>query len=251
MKTVQATFLLSIVCLLGCTSTHRLRPAHEEDYVSLNNRAAQKNAMVTFVDGRKIRVENLRMTSDSTYWTFTNRIDTGQIQEVRFRPPGGGPRQYSLDNDADQTDLYENINQGTRGRHAVLILRDGQELDVRQLWVTSAFTYWIDPQVKQQTSPTYVAVATSQIKEVRFSRRGRRAIQGLGFGLVLGALVGFAAGQDCGSSSTLICISRGQAAAALGFLGALLGATLGATLDAIMGNDEVYQIEHEKDTGTN
>jgi len=89
MKTVQATFLL-MVCFLGCTSTYRLRPAHEEDYVSLNNRAAQKHAMVTFVGGRKIRVDDLRMTADSTYWNYSNRIATAQIKEVRFISRGQG-----------------------------------------------------------------------------------------------------------------------------------------------------------------
>ena len=115
MKTMQVTFLLSIVCLLGCTSTHRLRSAHEEDYVSLNNRAVWQHALVTLVDDHKIRVENLRMTSDSTYW--------------------------------------------------------------------------MDRQMKQQTSPTYIAGATSQIKEVRLIRRGRGAVDGIGLGLT-GALIG-------------------------------------------------------------
>ena len=140
MKTVQATFLLSIVCFLGCTSTYRLRPAHEEDYVSINKRAVKKPAPVTFVDGRKIQVENLRITSDSTYystyWISTNRIATAQVKEVRFRSPVGYASQWSLDKDADQTELYEKINQGTRGHNAILILRDSQELQVRQLWVT-------------------------------------------------------------------------------------------------------------------
>ncbi len=93
MKTVQATFLLLIVCLLGCTSTHRLRPAHEEDYVLLNNRAAQKHAMVTFVGGRKIRVDDLRMTADSTYWNYSNKIASAQIKEVRFISRGKGTLQ--------------------------------------------------------------------------------------------------------------------------------------------------------------
>jgi len=90
MKTMQATFLLSIACFLGCTSTHGLRPAHEADYVSLNNRAVWSHALVTFVDDRKIQVENLRMTSDSTYWTATNRIATAQIKEVRLISRGKG-----------------------------------------------------------------------------------------------------------------------------------------------------------------
>lgn len=73
-----------------------------------------------------------------------------------------------------------------------MVLTDGQELQVRQLWVTSDFTYWIDQQIKQQARLTYIAVATSQIKEVRFIRRGTGALQGMGFGFLLGAIVGYA-----------------------------------------------------------
>jgi len=212
MKTMQATLLLSIVCFLGCTSTHRLRQA---DYASINKRAVKKPALVTFVDGRKIQVENLRITSDSTYystyWISTNRIATAQVKEVRFRSPVGYASQWSLDKDADQTELYEKINQGTGGHNAILILRDSQELQVRQLWVTSDFTYWMDPQKKQQTSPTYVAVATSQIKEVRFISGGKSALQGAGFGFLLGTVVGLATGapdEDCSGVNYGPCIDN-------------------------------------------
>ena len=243
MKTMQVTFLLSLVCFLGCTSTHRLRQA---DYASINKRAVEKHALVTFVNGRKIQVENLRMTSDSTYWISTNKIATAQVKEVRFRSAGGGRRQWSLDNDTDQTDLYENINKGTRGRNAVLILRDGEELQVRQLWVTSDFTYWIDPQIKQQTSPTYIAVATSQIKEVRFIRRGESALQGMGFGFLLGAVVGYAAGEDC-PPNAFICFPREEVAVVFGILGGLIGLPIGGWI----GQRYVYIIEHEAAIDTN
>ena len=171
MKTMQATLLLLIVCFLGCSSTHRLRPAHEADFASLNNRAFLKKVMVTFVDGRKIKVANLRMTSDSTYWN--------------------------------------------------------------------------NPQIKQQPSPTYMAVATSQIKEVRFIRRGRGAVDGMGFGLPLGLIYGVSqAGEAC--ANCLIPISAGEIVLGLGIFGAILGAPVGA----IIGHRDIYIIEHEVATGT-
>ena len=243
MKTLQTAILVPIICFLGCTSTHRLRQA---DYASINKRAVAKKALVTFVDGRKIQVENLRITSDSTYWISTNKIATAQVKEVRFRSAGGGRRQWSLDNDTDQTDLYENINKGTRGRNAVLILRDGEELQVRQLWVTSDFTYWMDPQKKQQTSPTYVAVATSQIKEVRFISGGKSALQGAGFGFLLGAIVGYTAGEDC-PPNAFICFPREDLALGFGILGALIGLPIGG----MIGHRETYIIEHEAAIDTN
>jgi len=243
MKTIQVTLLMSIAWFLGCTSTHRLRQA---DYVSVNERAAKKHALVTFVDGRQIQVENLRMTSDSTYWLATNKIATAQVKEVRFRS-AGRRRQWSLDKDPDhQTDLFEKINKGTLGRHAVLILKDGQELQVRQLWVTSDYTYWIDPQIKQQKSPIYAAVATSQIKKVRFNSRGKGALQGMGFGFLFGAIVGYAAGEDC-PNNAFICIPREAVGVAFGLTSALIGAPIGA----IIGHRDVYKIEHEAETNAN
>lgn len=206
--------------------------------------ASQAN--VTFVDGRKIKVENLRITTDSTYWIATNNIATAQIKEVRFKAPGVCAKRWSLDKDTDQADLYEKINKRTRGRSAVLILKDGQALQVRQLWMTADFAYWIDPQIKQQTSPTYIAVATSQIKKVRFISKGTGAMQGAGFGFLLGAIVGYAAGEDCPSDS-FICFPREDVALALGFISALIAAPVGA----IIGHRDVYQIEYEAGTGTN
>ncbi len=172
MKTMQATLLLLIVCFVGCSSTHRLRLAHEEDFASLNNRAFLKKVMVTFVDGRKIKVANLRMTSDSTYWN--------------------------------------------------------------------------NPQIKQQPSPTYMAVATSQIKEVRFIRRGESALQGMGFGFLFGAVVGYAAGEDC-PPNAFICFPREEVAVVFGLTGALIGLPIGA----IIGHRDTYIIEHEAAIDTN
>ncbi|MCZ6673709.1 MAG: hypothetical protein O7C75_12325, partial [Verrucomicrobia bacterium] len=129
-------------------------------------RAVWSHALVTFVDDRKIQVENLRMTSDSTYWTATNRI------------------------------------------------------------------------------------ATAQIKEVRFINRGKGAMVGMGFGFLVGGIVGFAAGEDCSRDPNAfldICFSREEVAEALGLTGALVSAPIGA----LIGHRDIYLIEHEAATGTN
>ena len=172
MKTVKAIFLLSIVCLLGCTSTYRLRPAHEEDFASLNNHAVLKKAIVTFANGRKIKVENLRMTSDSTYW--------------------------------------------------------------------------IDPQTLKQTSPTEIAMVTSNIKEVRFISRGTGALTGMLIVAPIGAAVGFAAGQDC-QNGEFLCFPREE----LAVIGAISGAFWGGLFGWLKGQKDIYIIEQEAATGTN
>lgn len=249
MKTLCSIFLLVITCSLGCTSTARLRTGHEQDLVNLNKRAANKRALVIFENGSEIQVENLRITKDSTYWRVTNKIATDRIKEVRFLSPGGRSK-WSLENAAGQSDQYAEINRVTRGRRAVLILKDGLEWKVRQLWMTPDFTYWIDPQIRQQKSPTNIAVPTSQIKEVRFISRGKGALAGMGWGFLVGGIVGLAAGEDCPRDPNAfieICFPREQVALALGLTGALISAPIGG----IIGHRDVYVIEHEASRGTN
>ena len=89
-------------------------------------------------------------------------------------------------------------------------------------------------------------MATSQINEVQFIRRGKGALEGMGIGFLVGALVGFAAGEDC-QESRFICFSREEVAVGVG----LWGSIFGAPVEAISGHRDVYQIGHKKDTGTN
>lgn len=250
MKTIQPTFLLLIFCLLGCTSTRTLRPGHEAGYAALNKHALGKQANVTFVDGHKIKVENLRMTADSTYWDGANKIATDQIREVRWRSAFGRTKQLNLVEEGDKGDLYEKISKSTRGRGAMLILKDGQELQVRQLSMTPDFTYWIDPQIGQRDSAAYAAIATSQIKEVRFIDRGKGARKAASIGSLMGVFLGFAVGEDCpdrDSGFGSICVPREE----LAVVGAISGALWGGIVGAIIGHRDVYQIKHEAATGTN
>jgi hypothetical protein len=68
--------------------------------------------------------------------------------------------------------------------------------------------------------------------EVRRKDHGRRRGAGLGAltGLAVGAVLGFAAGEDCSApdAPSIICFSRGETALVLGVLGAGVGAGLGA-----------------------
>ena len=175
MKTTQAALLLSIVCFLGCSSTHRLRPAHEEGYDSLNYRAVGKKAMVTFVDDRKIRVDNLRMTADSTYW--------------------------------------------------------------------------IDPQ-----SSTSIGVATSEIKEVRFIRGRKGAVEGMVVGIVGGLLLGVRFGVSHAEDACPRCTipaTEGDIIVLSTIGGIGIGAAVGAAIGAAVGHRDIYLVEHEGATDTN
>jgi len=246
MKTIQPTFLLLTFCLLGCTSTHTLRPGHEAGYAALNKHAGRQDAIVTFIDGRKVGVEKLRITPDSTYWTYTNKIATTQINEVQFRRPGSRVKRWSLGHEADQTFLYEKINKQTLGRGVVISLKDGQELRAKKLWLTPAFSYWIDPFKNRQTNATYLAVPTSQIKHVQFVSREKGVGEAMLMGAFIGAVVGFAVGEDC-APDAWICFPREEVAVALGLMSALIAAPIGA----VKAHRDIYLIKHEAATGTN
>lgn len=185
------------------------------------------------------------MTSDSTYWSYSNKIATSQIKEIQVRRSGRA-KKWSFGSEPNDTEMYEEINQSSSGGRTVVFQKDGQEISVRQLWITPEFTYWINPQIKQQTIPIYITVATSQINEVQFIRRGKGALEGMGIGFLVGALVGFTAGEDC-QESRFICFSREEVAVGVG----LWGSIFGAPVEAISGHRDVYQIGHKKDTGTN
>ncbi len=68
--------------------------------------------------------------------------------------------------------------------------------------------------------------------EVRRPASGRRKGAGIGglTGLAAGAVLGFAAGEDCGAPNapSLVCFDRGTTALAAGLTGGLIGAAIGA-----------------------
>ena len=75
-------------------------------------------------------------------------------------------------------------------------------------------------------APTVTRVEISR----RASRKRRGAVVGGLVGLGVGAVVGLAAGDDCGgpNAPTLVCIDRGSTALAAGLTGGLVGAVIGA-----------------------
>ncbi len=76
----------------------------------------------------------------------------------------------------------------------------------------------------------HTAVLTGKLAESRVDlveRRSRKVGKSAATGLLAGGVLGFAAGQDCSTSSDFICFGRGETALGLGLVGTVLGALLG------------------------
>src|SRR6056297_1802005 len=73
------TLVFSLLILAGCTHTNRLDVATPEDRAAINERAADARATLEFRDGRRLRVEALRLSSDSTSW---REVESGRVGSV-------------------------------------------------------------------------------------------------------------------------------------------------------------------------
>ena len=130
---------------------------------------------------------------------------------------------------------FSEINKQAQRARARVILTDGQQYRAFQLQVTMDSTSWFDPKTGRVRS-----VATGAISEITFIRKGRGALQGLGIGLVVGALsgafLGLVHGDDppCGESWICFRFTAQQkamiGAVSLGSLGGAVGSLTGAIL---------------------
>ncbi len=141
-----------------------------------------------------------------------------------------------------RTVSYASVNKRAQRKKAHVRLADGRTLKVARLQVTRDSTSWLDSGTRR-----FETVATADIKEIRFVKHGKGALEGLGGGLLMGAafgaILGFAGGDDppC-QSGTWFCwrFTAGEKAAfgavALGAVGGLLGVLTGAGV----GSNETY-----------
>jgi hypothetical protein len=121
-------------------------------------------------------------------------------------------------------------------------MSNGQWFIVLNLQVKSDSTRWFDGR-------QFVSVATSDIKEIIHIRRGKGALQGLGFGLVAGIAVGafiVASYDPCTEQEVLegLCDVTTAGVEPAYFSLALLGGGLGGTLiGASGGSKSKYQFQ--------
>ena len=98
MKAVIVISLMLTPTLMGCAHNYTVRPTEPEDYTSLNQRALQKQAIVTLMDGRTVPADKLRFAPDSTSWIDPNTrkvmtVRTTGVSNIRFVRRGKGALQ--------------------------------------------------------------------------------------------------------------------------------------------------------------
>lgn len=118
----------------------------------------------------------------------------------------------------------------------MVTLVNGQKQVAEKLHFDSDSTSWVDPDTRK-----VFVVPTTEVSDVRFTRRDKGAIQGLGFGLAGGVLTGVVLGLSSGGGFFTAEESAIIASTFFGVLGALIGTLVGA----IVGSKKVYNIEHE------
>ena len=148
-----------------------------------------------------------------------------------------------------QAGSFSRINRLARRKQVLLTLADGRALKVSSLQATPDSTSWFN-----KDTDRFETVATAEIQEIRFVKRGKGALQGLGLGLLTGAVLGaiVARGEVTvnGATDEQLCGEEGdpflcyyavttKAALAVSMVG--LGSLLGPIVGAVLGSKEVYR----------
>ena len=131
---------------------------------------------------------------------------------------------------------YASLNERAAQQGTHVMLADGQRFSAAALQMTPDWTSWIDP-----ASGSVMNVATSEVAAVQFNRHGRGAWEGLGLGLlsgaVTGAAIGFADGDD---ESGFLTSTAEEKALGGGILLGGAGGLLGLLVGAAVGSKDVY-----------
>ncbi len=129
------------------------------------------------------------------------------------------------------------INERASTRRARLFLGDGRRLTAGGLRVETDSTSWI-------ADGRYETVATSAVTRVQFVERGRGALEGLGLGLLSGAVVGGVIGFVSYNGPDFLAGSRGESAVVGAGLLSYLTTPLGLLLGVAEGHREVYDLRN-------
>jgi hypothetical protein len=124
---------------------------------------------------------------------------------------------------------YSRVTEKVAGKTITVLLRDGREMELKNLYVGPDFTTGTRPQGGERTFPTSI------VKKVELTNRGRGFLEGFGVGAgtAFGSavLAGFASDGAFGASVMVL-----VAGAPIAFVGGLAGGVIGG----IAGHQRAY-----------
>ena len=121
-------------------------------------------------------------------------------------------------------------------------MEDGQKLEARNLRIKADSISWISLD-NQKTA----RLPAANVTEIKFVRKGKGALEGMGLGLIYGAVfgagLGLAQGDD--NEGSWFRLSAGQKAALLGITFGGAGFLAGLPIGTIAGSKDIYYLEQK------
>ena len=132
---------------------------------------------------------------------------------------------------------YAAINEKTQRKKPLITLADRRLIKASDLQLTPDSSSWLNVSTKR-----FETVATSEIRSIRFVKRGQGVLEGLSLGLLVGASLGGALGYATSSDSDFL-LGRGVGALFGGVLFGGLGASIGIVMGVGEGSKVVFHFQ--------
>lgn len=140
--------------------------------------------------------------------------------------------------------LFDDINKAGIGKKVGITLTNGCVFNGKSIQITHDSTSWLDSNTKNTQS-----IATSQIKSTVLKKSGRGALEGLGLGIlsgaITGALIGFVSGDD-DPQTVFLPYTAEEKAVGYGVVLGAAGGLLGLPIGAAVGSKDKFLFEDVK-----
>jgi hypothetical protein len=138
----------------------------------------------------------------------------------------------------DGASSFLQLNAQAGKRTATVALTDGRQIRAKYLHMAPDSTSWFDPE-----SGRLVRIATPQVQEVRFTSRGRGALEGALIGAAIGAISGSLLLAVIYEPCTGWCVGPDFSGWAIVGATAILGLPIGAVAGTAAGSRRKYMLE--------
>jgi len=137
---------------------------------------------------------------------------------------------------------YVALTEKSQRQQAIVTFRDQKKMIAKKVRFAPDSTTWVMP-----VTHKLISIQTTDVSEVRFTKRVKGALQGAGFGLLGGALFGVVAGLSSDEGGFF---TPNELAVIGGVYFAALGGIIGLPVGALIGSKEVYHIQADQTKST-